>query len=317
LEFLKTMKTACIRTVATAMAMGLCTGLQASVTEHQPPAPLPEFKTPEQLAKWRADQNQKSQPSASSQEGDVFYTGKPYLAESGSYAFKYREYNPEMNRWTTVDPSGFPDGANNYCYVNNICTIAADPTGLDFLLFNGSSLSLWSGSGHQSNGSINWGNQQWNYSSVSGGSDGAYSIPKGWWRTTASMTLAGPDVSIQIGNRSEKDYSWNGITFQGTMSIWNKSGYNLKNYSGYYQGDFLAYDPNNSNDAGIGAPTAIEYKFGLSGVYGNSHTLSEGYRLHPKGVTTTHGCIGITDYSGAATVQQYLSTHVGTDLLVE
>jgi len=45
-----------------------------------------------------------------------FYTGKPYLAESGSYAFKYREYNPEMNRWTTVDPSGFPDGANNRLY---------------------------------------------------------------------------------------------------------------------------------------------------------------------------------------------------------
>jgi RHS repeat-associated protein len=45
-----------------------------------------------------------------------FYTGKPYLAESGCYAFKYREYNPEMNRWTTVDPSGFPDGANNRLY---------------------------------------------------------------------------------------------------------------------------------------------------------------------------------------------------------
>jgi len=45
-----------------------------------------------------------------------FYTGKPYLAESGSYAFKYREYNPETARWTTVDPSGFPDGANNRLY---------------------------------------------------------------------------------------------------------------------------------------------------------------------------------------------------------
>jgi RHS repeat-associated protein len=117
------MKTACIPTVATAMAMGLCTGLQASVTEHQPPAPLPEFKTPEQLAKWRSDiaartANQESTSSRPStlDSSTPFYTGKPYLAESGSYAFKYREYNPEMGRWTTVDPSGFPDGANNRLY---------------------------------------------------------------------------------------------------------------------------------------------------------------------------------------------------------
>jgi len=123
------MKTASIRTVATAMAMGMITGLQASVIEHQPPAPLPEFKTPEQLAKWRSEQNQKSQPSASSQEGGVFYTGKPYLAESGSYAFKYRQYSPEMGRWTTVDPSGFPDGANNRVYAA-VPTSGLDPNGL-------------------------------------------------------------------------------------------------------------------------------------------------------------------------------------------
>jgi len=123
------MKTACIRTVATAMAMGLCTGLQASVTEHQPPAPLPEFKTPEQLAKWRSEQNQKTQVAASIQECGVFYTGKPYLAESGSYAFKYREFNPEMGRWTTVDPSGFPDGANNRLYAA-VPSSEFDPNGL-------------------------------------------------------------------------------------------------------------------------------------------------------------------------------------------
>lgn len=98
------------------LAMGMIAGLHANVTDHQPPAPLPEFKTPEQLAKWRTEQNQKTQAAASSHEGGVFYTGKPYLAESSSYAFKYREYNPEMGRWTTVDPSGFPDGPNNRLY---------------------------------------------------------------------------------------------------------------------------------------------------------------------------------------------------------
>jgi len=118
------------------MAMGLCTGLQASVTEHQPPAPLPEFKTPEQLARWRAETTAKTAnlESASSRPSTLdsstpFYTGKPYLAESGSYAFKYREFNPKMGRWTTVDPSGFPDGANNRIYAA-VPTTEFDDNGL-------------------------------------------------------------------------------------------------------------------------------------------------------------------------------------------
>jgi RHS repeat-associated protein len=49
----------------------------------------------------------------------VFYTGKPYLEETGSYAFKFRQYDRELSRWTTSDPSGFPDGANNLAYLAN------------------------------------------------------------------------------------------------------------------------------------------------------------------------------------------------------
>jgi len=69
-----------------------------------------------------------------------FYTGKPYLAESGSYAFKYREYNPEMNRWTTVDPSGFPDGANNRVYAS-APTSELDNNGLN-IIYTGTNSSL-------------------------------------------------------------------------------------------------------------------------------------------------------------------------------
>jgi RHS repeat-associated protein len=49
-----------------------------------------------------------------------FYTGKPFDVELGTYVFKYRNYNPEMQCWTTMDPSGFPDGANNYCYTSKL-----------------------------------------------------------------------------------------------------------------------------------------------------------------------------------------------------
>ncbi|MDR1305931.1 MAG: hypothetical protein LBK76_12035 [Verrucomicrobiales bacterium] len=57
-----------------------------------------------------------------------FYTGKPYDADLG-YLFKYRSYNPEIQRWTTMDLIGFPDGANNYCYAP-IPVLGLDPLGL-------------------------------------------------------------------------------------------------------------------------------------------------------------------------------------------
>jgi len=46
----------------------------------------------------------------------AFFTGKPYVQETGSYSFKFRQYDPKLSRWTSADPSGFPNGANNWCY---------------------------------------------------------------------------------------------------------------------------------------------------------------------------------------------------------
>jgi RHS repeat-associated protein len=142
------MKTSLILSFAMTMAMGMIAGLQASVTEHQPPAPLPEFKTPEQLAKWRAETKAKTSAQEASRPSTLdsstpFYTGKPFLAESGSYAFKYREYNPEMGRWITVDPSGFPDGANNRMYVNNKVLISLDNNGLEIIPYSYQQSSTW------------------------------------------------------------------------------------------------------------------------------------------------------------------------------
>ena len=81
-------------------------------------APLPEFKNEKQLAAWRAEMVAKPAAKATT-EDPAFYTGKPYVASTGGYAFKYRSYNPELARWTSEDPSGFPDGANNQLYSNN------------------------------------------------------------------------------------------------------------------------------------------------------------------------------------------------------
>jgi RHS repeat-associated protein len=95
-----------------------------------PPAPLPQFMDKEQLAQWSASQAAVAKVASSSQDVSTqFYTGKPYVADAGGYVFKYRTYNPEMSRWTSADPSGFPDGVNNQIYVNGYIIIGVDPEG--------------------------------------------------------------------------------------------------------------------------------------------------------------------------------------------
>jgi len=60
----------------------------------------------------------------------VFYTGKPYDEDLQAYHFLYRNYSPTQARWTTVDPSGFPDGPNQWLYVNNGVMNKVDALGL-------------------------------------------------------------------------------------------------------------------------------------------------------------------------------------------
>jgi RHS repeat-associated protein len=99
------------------------------------PAALPEFKNEKQLAEWRAEMAAKPAPQTIATEDHAFYTGKPYVESSGGDAFKYRSYNPELARWTSEDPSGFPDGANIYCYINNQATNSYDYLGLKKVLW--------------------------------------------------------------------------------------------------------------------------------------------------------------------------------------
>ena len=92
---------------------------------------LPEFRNPQQLAQWRETAAKTAPKSvAAKATTPAFFTGKPYDAASGNYVFKYRNYNPGLARWTSADPSGFPDGANNVAYVSNNPNGVLDDTGL-------------------------------------------------------------------------------------------------------------------------------------------------------------------------------------------
>ena len=56
------------------------------------------------------------------------YTGKPYDTATGLYNYGYRDYKPQMARFTTVDP--IRDGNNWFAYVNNDPVNYIDPWGL-------------------------------------------------------------------------------------------------------------------------------------------------------------------------------------------
>ena len=57
------------------------------------------------------------------------FTGKPYDEDLQAFVFPFRNYKAEMARWTSSDPSGFPDGINNHFYAC-VPTMEIDPLGL-------------------------------------------------------------------------------------------------------------------------------------------------------------------------------------------
>ena len=57
-------------------------------------------------------------PGETADPGINFFTGKPLVGELG-YTFLFRNYRPEQGKWQTSDPLDYPDGWNNFAYVNN------------------------------------------------------------------------------------------------------------------------------------------------------------------------------------------------------
>ena len=132
------MKNRMMQIVVALGLMALTAVTQASV--------LPEFMNARQLVVWRAQHSAPSVTVAQApDEQPVFFTGKPYDATSGTYLFMFRSYSPTLARWTSADPSGFPNGANNHIYCENNVVRGLDPLGLNvfFCQANGVGGHAW------------------------------------------------------------------------------------------------------------------------------------------------------------------------------
>ena len=73
---------------------------------------------------------------------EIRYTGKPYNKELGAYVFNSRNYDPQTSRWTTLDPTGYPDGANNRIYSLSPLN-SFDPTGARNVTYTFTQSSKW------------------------------------------------------------------------------------------------------------------------------------------------------------------------------
>ena len=70
------------------------------------------------------------------------FTGKPFIKEIDGYIFSNRTYLPELGRWNTFDPLGYPDGKNNFSYFTDP-NAGVDPEGTTQLYIDGVPEDTW------------------------------------------------------------------------------------------------------------------------------------------------------------------------------
>lgn len=201
------------------------------------PAPLPEFMNDEQAAKWTADQAAAT-PATVSEPSAQFYTGKPYVADAGGYVYKYRTYNPEMSRWTSADPSGFPDGVNNQIYAG-VPISGVDSDGLTYTSIESSTMEATSTK--YTNGEISYGtpSQDYNAGATADLTTSLTPIPHNGM-TSGTANAVGTTELVPIsssGSTQLPSYtsdSWT-ITMDpssGAITITENTGGNLTNSNG-------------------------------------------------------------------------------------
>ncbi len=120
-----------MKAIKLTLAAPFVVALSLQLSSAEIDVPLPQFDSKSKLQEKAA-----RQVTAQVSLTGLFYTGKPFDNNQESYLFKYRSYDAKLNRWTSPDSSGFPDGANNCVYINNKTLNAIDPTGESISLYN-------------------------------------------------------------------------------------------------------------------------------------------------------------------------------------
>lgn len=283
------MKTTHILLVA---VLAATSAIQAATAERKLPAPLPEFKTPEQLAKWRGEKAKSSSPVPNSplKNASAFFTGKPFVDETGSYVFKYRNYDPELNRWTTSDPSGFPDGANNGFYAPHP-TNEWDCDGLykySYSIKTESINSIWTGSNPVTAYTVQpkpFVTQQFTLAAPTASGGGfAVSVMRGF-ELTASSIVHLPEVGSEANGGT--------VTGQFFSDMALHEGWHRALYLGFldsvvtaledWSGSYISNTFKTASQATAAAQTDLSRTLGVLTGYWNSLVSLQGTHPYPAG----------------------------------
>jgi RHS repeat-associated protein len=141
------------------------------------------------------------------------YTGKPYDTATGLYNYGYRDYKPELARFTTVDP--IRDGSNWFAYVNNDPVNFVDLWGLDA---NEPKITTWDGkTDTKQYGSI----EQVYLSPVGPEQNGV----KMAWAGTTLDTTNGSSISVSAGVISMQGQTNTPVFIGGSFDVANAGGH--------------------------------------------------------------------------------------------
>ncbi|MDD5200628.1 MAG: hypothetical protein PHC88_12605 [Terrimicrobiaceae bacterium] len=238
--------------------------LAAAIVQTTLAARLPEFLPRDQVASVLAREDaarNAAQAESVPSDTPTFYTGKIGDADSGGYLFKYRSFDSEINRWTSRDPNGFPDGANNYSYTGNIATSAVDPNGMWTLVSkpDPANDTSWLDGGYSTNGnnrtvyeyeydyagswtetdiSASVGNNQSldatlsigisNTTQISFGASQSITIGASWSRT------AGTTVTFHAQEPAAADHGWKAVLLIMNATIYQRTKTQSKLENGFW-----------------------------------------------------------------------------------
>jgi len=242
------------------------------------PKVLPEFKNEKQLAEWRAEMAENSHPQTAN-EDHTFYTGKPYIGSTGSYAFKYRSYNPDLARWTSEDPSGFPDGANGSAYVS-IPTTSLDPDGLSDLTIVGAVVEIWKSAGftfsvrlaeHSLDQLDDRDAEQDEINALNSANQFTSVFNKAYFSGKHSVGETSGTQLIDYSGISDLGHSYGRVSFDYSISLSGSSSFNVD----FAFSDRYDFNPRSNNGA-IQAFNRLQ-QLGIATIFDSSGTFSKFY----------------------------------------
>ena len=142
---------------------------------------------------------------------DSFFTGKPLIGELG-YAFLFRNYRADQGKWQTSDPLGYPDGWNNFAYVNNDVLMNIDWLGASIYELldregaggNGHSLPIAT----KRNEDGTWSATGYNYGGYSSGSGTATDVKSFSGSSERDAINKAIDYYDPSGNKYDNMYGW-------------------------------------------------------------------------------------------------------------